>query len=81
MPEEELYDLQNDPHEIRNLAKSPEHQKTLERLRAVLTQWIDETNDQGRELEPADLAARKGVTKTETHPNTGYVADGQPPGR
>jgi arylsulfatase A-like enzyme len=81
MPEEELYDLQNDPHEIRNLAKAPEHHKALERLRSVLNQWIDETNDQGRELEPADLAARKGVTKTETHPNTGYVADGQPPGR
>ena len=80
MPEEELYDLQNDPHEIRNLAKAAEHQKTLERLRGVLNRWIDETNDQGRELEPADLAARKGVTKTETHPNTGYVADGQPPG-
>ncbi|HZO86299.1 MAG TPA: sulfatase [Verrucomicrobiae bacterium] len=81
MPEEELYDLQNDPHEIRNLVKSPEHRKTLERLRGVLDNWIEETNDQGRHLEPADLAARKGVTKAETHPNTGYVADGQPPGR
>jgi arylsulfatase A-like enzyme len=81
MSEEELYDLQSDPHEIRNLAKSPEHQKTLERLRTVLDKWIEETNDQGRELEPADLAARKGVTKTDTHPNTGYVADGHPPGR
>jgi len=79
MPEEELYDLENDPHEIRNLAKSPEHRKTLERLRSVLNKWIEDTNDQGRKLEPADLAARKGVTKPDTHPNTGYVADGQPP--
>jgi N-sulfoglucosamine sulfohydrolase len=81
MPEEELYDLQNDPHEIKNLARSPDHQKTLQRLRDVMTKWIEDTNDQGRELEPADLAARKGVTKSETHPNTGYVTDGQPPNR
>lgn len=81
MPEEELYDLQNDPHETRNLAGIPEHQRTLQRLRGVLNKWIEDTNDQGRELEPGDLAARKGVTKSGTHPNTGYVADGQPPGR
>jgi len=78
MPEEELYDLERDPHEIKNLAKSPEHKKTLERLRNVLNKWIEETNDQGRELEPADLAARKGVTKPGTNPNTGYVRDGRP---
>jgi arylsulfatase A-like enzyme len=81
MPEEELYDVKNDPHEMKNLGKAPEHQKTLERLRGVLTKWIEETNDQGRELEPADLAARKGVTKPDTHPNTGYSVDGEPPGR
>jgi N-sulfoglucosamine sulfohydrolase len=79
MPEEELYDVQNDPHEIRNLAKTPEHQKTLERLRSILNKWIEDTNDQGRQLEPADLAARKGVINPQTHPNTGYVTDGQPP--
>lgn len=79
MPEEELYDLDNDPHEINNLATSPEHQNTLQRLRNVLNQWIADTNDQGRQLEPADLAARKGVTKPGTHPNTGYATDGQPP--
>ena len=30
---EELYDLQSDPDEVRNLAASPEHQTILERLR------------------------------------------------
>jgi uncharacterized sulfatase len=30
---EELYDLQTDPDEVKNLAKSPEHQEILERLR------------------------------------------------
>jgi hypothetical protein len=81
MPEEELYDLETDPHEVKNLAQSAEHRKTVERLRKVLDRWIEETQDQGRELEPADLAARKGVTKPGTDPNTGYVNDGKPPNR
>jgi arylsulfatase A-like enzyme len=79
MPVEELYDLQTDPHEISNLTSSPKYQKVLNRLRGVLEKWIEETNDQGRELEPSDLAARKGVTNTNTQPNTGYTLDGAPP--
>ena len=79
MPEEELYDLQADPHEIKNLAQSPPHQDVLKRLRAVLEKWIEESNDQGRTLEPPELAARKGVTKAGTPPNTGYTLDGQTP--
>ncbi len=80
MPEEEFYDLDTDPHEVNNLAQSakPEHQTALKRLRAALEQWIDDTRDQGRQLEPADLAARKGVTKPGTHPNSGYTLDGLP---
>jgi uncharacterized sulfatase len=34
-PAEELYDLQSDPDEVKNLAASPEHQKTLQRLRGA----------------------------------------------
>jgi N-sulfoglucosamine sulfohydrolase len=53
MPEEELYDLETDPWEIHNLAKSdkPEHQAELKKLRSVLEQWIVDTDDQGRRLE------------------------------
>lgn len=76
MPDEELYDLQSDPHQIKNLAKLPEHAQTAARLRGVLEKWIDESKDMGKELEPADLAARKGVTKAETNPNAGYKQDG-----
>jgi arylsulfatase A-like enzyme len=49
MPDEELYDLQSDPDEIRNLATSenPEHQAALKRLRDVMANWIKETHDQG----------------------------------
>jgi arylsulfatase A-like enzyme len=49
LPDEELYDLQSDPHEIKNLAHSddPRNQATLKRLRRVLGKWIKDTNDQG----------------------------------
>ncbi|MCC9644934.1 sulfatase [Rhodopirellula sp. JC740] len=50
-PEEELYDLQNDPHEMNNLAPSPDHQSTLERFRQSLNNWMEETNDQGAQDE------------------------------
>jgi uncharacterized sulfatase len=46
-PREELYDVASDPHEVRNLADSPEHRKTLEELRAVMDRWIDQTHDLG----------------------------------
>ena len=64
MPSEELYDLESDPHEIKNLAtsESPAHQSALQRLRGVLEKWIVETDDQGRAFEPPEVAAAKGAT-------------------
>jgi uncharacterized sulfatase len=44
-PIEELYDAENDPHEIRNLAGDPTHGKTLARLRAAHEQWALATRD------------------------------------
>src|SRR6185436_19586214 len=79
MPKEELYDLNADPYETNNLALRWDHQLTVLRLRGVLEKWIDESHDQGKELEPIDLAARKGATKTNSQPNAGYTLDGQPP--
>jgi len=71
MPEEELYDVVADPHETKNFASSAEHQGTLKELRIMLEQWIEESNDQGRQLEPPELAAAKGATKTGSDPNAG----------
>jgi len=51
-PVEELYDTQKDPYEIHNLAASPEHRATLERLRAAHQQWMEETRDVGLIPEP-----------------------------
>jgi arylsulfatase A-like enzyme len=75
MPAEELYDLEADPYEVRNLATSHEsnYQSVLKRLRNVLERWIEETDDQGRTLEPTALAAARGVTKSGTAPNSGMI--------
>ncbi|MEJ6010791.1 sulfatase [Novosphingobium aquae] len=44
-PEYELYDLQNDPNETRNLAKDPAMRKRLEEMKAKLVKFLDETGD------------------------------------
>jgi hypothetical protein len=46
-PAEELYDLQSDPDEVKNLANSPEHRETLERMRAALRKHMIQTRDNG----------------------------------
>ncbi len=46
-PAEELYDLQNDPYELNNLAGKFELQDTLVHFRKVLKMWIAETHDLG----------------------------------
>ena len=51
-PVEELYDLENDPHETVNLATEPEHQQRLQTLRGVLYDWMVETRDVGLIPEP-----------------------------
>ncbi|MBD3184827.1 sulfatase-like hydrolase/transferase [Candidatus Poribacteria bacterium] len=56
-PEEELYDLKNDPHEINNLADDPEHQKILKDLSSKLDSWIKETGDHGEVPEDEDIMA------------------------
>ena len=50
-PPEELYDLENDPHEIHNLAEDSAFQKELEEHRTMLKDWITETGDQGQATE------------------------------
>ena len=64
-PEEELYDLQADPHEFTNLAKDPDYQTVLQALRAKLDVWRDKTAD----TLPADRRA------------DGFTRDGKRVGR
>ncbi|MEM9283339.1 MAG: sulfatase [Verrucomicrobiota bacterium] len=48
---EELYGLENDPHELVNLADDPEYASVLEAHRAHLADWIEATGDMGQEPE------------------------------
>ncbi len=44
-PAIELYDLQEDPHELNNLASSPEYRAVQERLADALSRWQRDTKD------------------------------------
>lgn len=44
-PAEELYDLQADPDEQRNLAGDPNYVQTLRKLRAITDSWIRQSGD------------------------------------
>ena len=66
-PREELYDLQDDPHELHNLATNPAHATPLAEHRAALDDWITRTDDQGREPELEEVYLN-------------YVADERPDG-
>ena len=44
-PRYELYDLQADPHEFRNLSTSPDHAATLAGLQRQLADWRERTKD------------------------------------
>ena len=62
---EELYDLQSDPWEIRNLAADPACAGKLKELRARLNIWMEQTGDRGRTPESesfynSDMAAYLG---------------------
>lgn len=61
-PTEELYDLENDPLEINNLAKDPKYKKQLTKMRRTLYTWMEENNDQGLIPEPIleDLGKKYG---------------------
>lgn len=51
-PEEELYDLGKDPHQLRNLAADPTYAEVKAKLRAELDAWLKATADP-RALDPA----------------------------
>jgi len=44
-PKEELYDVNADPYSLNNLANDPDHADTLAKLRAILDDWQQRTND------------------------------------
>jgi len=44
-PEEELYDVANDPHELKNLAGDPDYQQVLDRMRKELQEFMESHED------------------------------------
>ncbi|MEM9657345.1 MAG: sulfatase [Planctomycetota bacterium] len=63
-PAEELYDLRDDPHELRNLAGAAAHRDRLDAMRQALADWIAESDDRGRFPEgpmyDSDMVAYRG---------------------
>lgn len=45
-PAEELYDLENDPYELTNLAALPENRQTVRNFRNKMEAWMEAQNDQ-----------------------------------
>lgn len=60
---EELYDTAADPHQLDNLAASPEHRQRLQTMRGELHQWLLESRDAGFLTEP-QMWKRIGRQKT-----------------
>ena len=58
---EEFYDLENDPHETKNLINDPAFAAEVARHRKLLTDWIAETGDKGQQ--PESLDSLRGVFK------------------
>jgi len=58
-PTEELYDTENDPWEVNNLANDPEYNNILARMRKANKDWITEFKDAGF-IPEADLVDRVG---------------------
>jgi N-sulfoglucosamine sulfohydrolase len=51
---EEFYDLENDPHEIKNLIIDPAYADEIARHRRILADWIEQTGDKGQDPESLD---------------------------
>ncbi|MCZ2156898.1 MAG: sulfatase-like hydrolase/transferase [Bryobacterales bacterium] len=61
-PFEELYDLETDRWEVKNLAQSPEHQEKLKELRTATIDWMKEVRDVG--ILPEDELHRRSEGST-----------------
>ncbi|MCK4989504.1 MAG: hypothetical protein KAS29_03425, partial [Bacteroidales bacterium] len=44
-PAEELFDIESDPYETKNLATDPAYNETLQEMRGILTGWVKEMPD------------------------------------
>jgi N-sulfoglucosamine sulfohydrolase len=54
-PIEELFDVQADPDEVRNLAGDPKYRETLKRLRALIDRFVEENDRLVNFEDPVDV--------------------------
>lgn len=71
-PVEELYDTENDPWEINNLANNPEYKEVLERMRAANKTWATRINDAGF-IPEAERVERAGETPMYDYMRSGKI--------
>ncbi len=69
---EELYDIESDPHEVKNLADDPKHAVKLSSLRQQMDRWLKETGDTGLKQmrsmnSPEHAALAKSFANVETY--------------
>jgi N-sulfoglucosamine sulfohydrolase len=75
-PAEELYDLQEDPQELVNLAGRPSHQDTLKRLSQAMDQWLADVGDTSSMAEEDMMEAMwPGGQQPQTQPPAFQVQD------
>jgi N-acetylglucosamine-6-sulfatase len=75
---DELYDLSEDPHEMRNLARRPEHAQTVQQLNRRLFELLDETDGLYIPLYPdrggVNNKRRQGGSRAADFPDDYYIA-------
>ena len=71
-PPEELYDTENDPWEVNNLAGNPEFEDVLDRMRLAAQEWMLDTRDAGF-IPEADMIRRSGDTPVYDYMRSGKV--------
>jgi N-sulfoglucosamine sulfohydrolase len=71
-PAEELYDTENDPWEVNNLANDPGYREVLERMRKAHHEWVLRIQDTGF-IPESDLTERRGETTPFDYMRSGKV--------
>jgi arylsulfatase A-like enzyme len=71
-PVEELYDTENDPWEVNNLAENSDYKEVLERMRAANKNWVTKIKDTGF-IPEADRVERAGEIPMYDYMRSGKV--------
>jgi N-sulfoglucosamine sulfohydrolase len=67
-PEEELYDLETDPHALKNVAGEREHESMIGGLRLRLWEWMEKTDDRMPAQRKPDGWTREGIPLPHNQP-------------